>query len=389
MAPAGGGGDVSDLRVHGMGRELVAPDWPPLTLPEVRRLLRRYGLVAEAIHWPSPRPLSAAALVETDAGVVFVKRHAAVVRTVEGLREEHAFAAHLRAAGIPVPEVLTDGAGSSAVSDGGWTWEVQAQGEGADTYRDTLSWEPVTTPAHAYACGATLARIALAAKDFSAPTRQPQLLVSSWQAVSAPDLLTALEAFVAARPLLAEALADKDWQTDVRRVLGPLHAQLVPHLPALPSSWTHGDGHASNFLWQGDQVSAVLDLGLADRTTPLLDLATALERHCISWLDREPVVRLDLVDAIVAGWHAVRPLTPAEVAALPAVLPLVHVEFALSETAYFAGVTRAAANVDLAYDGYLLGHAAWFAGTAGRALCAHLAAGPVPFDTGDQDQRPC
>jgi Ser/Thr protein kinase RdoA (MazF antagonist) len=380
---------VSDLRVHGMGRELVAPDWPPLTLPEVRRLLRRYGRAAQAIRWPSPRPLSAAALVETDGGVVFVKRHAAVVRTVDGLREEHAFAAHLRAAGVPVPQLLPDEAGTSAVSDGAWTWEVQAQGEGADTYRDTLSWEPVRTAAHAFACGAALARIALAAKDFSAPARQPQLLVSSWQAMSAPDLLPALEAFVAARPLLAAALADKDWQADVRRVLGPLHAQLVPHLPALPSSWTHGDGHASNFLWQGDRVSAVLDLGLADRTTPLLDLATALERHCISWLDREPVVRLDLVDAIVAGWHAVRPLTPAEVAALPAVLPLVHVEFALSETAYFAGVTRSAANVDLAYDGYLLGHAAWFAGPAGGALRAHLAAGPVPFDRGDQDQRPC
>lgn len=389
MAPAGCGGDVSDLRVHGMGRELVSPDWPPLTLPEVRRLLHRYGLVAQAIRWASPRPLSAAALVETDDGVVFVKRHAEVVRTAEGLREEHAFAAHLRTGGIPVPQILAGDAGSSAVSDGGWTWEVQAQGEGVDTYRDTLSWEPVTTARHAFACGATLARIALAAKDFSAPERRPQLLVSSWQAMSSPDLLPALEAFVAARPLLAGALADKDWKADVRRVLGPLHAQLVPHLPGLPSSWTHGDGHASNFLWQGDRVSAVLDLGLADRTTPLLDLATALERHCISWLDSEPVVRLDLVDAIVAGWHAVRPLTPAEVAALPDVLPLVHVEFALSETAYFAGVTGSPGNVRLAYDGYLLGHAAWFDQPAGRALRAHLAAGPVPFDRGGRDQRPC
>ena len=380
---------MSDPRVHGMGRELVAPDWPPLTLPEVRRLLHRYGLAAQAIRWPSPRPLSAAALVETDGGVVFVKRHAEVVRTAEGLREEHAFAAHLRGKGVPVPEVLTDWTGGSTVSDEGWTWEVQAQGVGADTYRDTLSWEPVTGAEHAFACGATLARIALAAKDFSAPVRRPQLLVSSWQAVSSPALLPALEEFVAARPLLAAALVDRDWHEDVRRVLAPLHGRLVPHLPALPPSWTHGDGHASNFLWQRDQVSAVLDLGLADRTTPLLDLATALERHCISWLDHEPVVRLDLVDALVAGWHAVRPLSPAEVAALADVLPLVHVEFALSETAYFAGVTRSAVNVALAYDGYLLGHAEWFAGPVGRRLREHLTAGPVPFDGDGGDQSPC
>ena len=134
---------MSDLRVHGMGRQLVAPDWPPLTLPEVKRLLHRYGLVAQGIRWASPRPLSAAALIETDAGAVFVKRHAEVVRAADGLREEHAFAAHLRARGVPVPAVLTDDAGSSTVSGGGWTWEVQAQGVGADTYRDTLSWEPV------------------------------------------------------------------------------------------------------------------------------------------------------------------------------------------------------------------------------------------------------
>jgi Ser/Thr protein kinase RdoA (MazF antagonist) len=380
---------VSDLRVHGMGRDLVAPDWPPLTLPEVRRLLHRYGLTARRIRWPSPRPLSAAALVETDERVVFVKRHAEVVRTAEGLHEEHAFAAHLRAAGVPVPDVLVDRTGSSTVTGGGWTWEVHAQGEGDDTYRDTLSWEPVARVQHAFAVGSTLARIALAAKDFPAPARRPQLLVTSWQVASSPDLLPALERFVAARPLLAQALSDRDVHADVRRVLAPLHAQLVPHLPALPSAWTHGDGHASNFLWQGDRVSAVLDLGLADRTTPLLDLATALERHAVSWLDAEPVVRLELVDANIAGWNAVRPLSPQEVAALPELLPLVHVDFALSETAYFSGVTRSRANVDLAYDGYLLGHAAWFAGPRGEELRAHLAAGPVPFDTGGQDLRPC
>ena len=66
------------------------------------------------------------------------------------------------------------------------------------------------------------------------------------------------------------------------------------------------------------------------------------------------------------------PLTPAEATALPEVLPVAHVEFALSEVEYFADVTGSAANAELAYDGYLLGHARWFAAPAGAEVLDHL-----------------
>ena len=364
---------TGELRVHGMGRELVAPDWPTLTLPEVVALLRRYGLAARRILWSSPRPLSAAALVQTDDRDVFVKRHASVVRTVNGLAEEHAFADHLRARDVPVPEVLTDLTGRRAIASGPWTWEVHARGRGEDTYRDVLSWEPVLIRDHAFAAGAMLAQLAVAAEGFAAPARRPQLLVASSGAICAPDLLPAVEQYVGARPLLHAALTGRDWRGDVERVLVPFHARLVPHLPGLAPGWTHGDGHASNFLWRGSDVTDVLDLGLCDRTTPLFDLATAMERHCITWLDPTPTVRFDLIDALLTGWSSVRPLTAGDAAALPDLLPLVHVEFALSEMAYFHGVTRSTKNAQLAYDGYLLGHARWFDSDRGRALRERLA----------------
>jgi hypothetical protein len=48
------------------------------------------------------------------------------------------------------------------------------------------------------------------------------------------------------------------------------------------------------------------------------------------------------------------------------------VEYALSEAEYFADVVSAPALADLAYDGYLLGHARWFAGPDGSAVLDHL-----------------
>ncbi|MCU1672071.1 MAG: hypothetical protein JWN77_184 [Frankiales bacterium] len=349
---------MSSLEVHGMGRELVAPDWPPLTADELAGVVG----VAEVL-WRSPRPLSAAALVRTPDGDVFVKRHANAVRDAAALAEEHAFGAHLRAAGIPVPAVL------GVVSGEAWTYEVHAVGNGEDTYRDVPSWEPLTSSAHAVSVGRVLAEIACAATGFDAPARPPRLLVSSWGAVSSPDLPVALEGFVQARPLLARALSDRDWRRDVEQVLVPLHAHLRPHLPDLQPSWTHGDGHGSNLLWQADDVTAVLDLGLCDRTTPLLDLATAIERQAVSWLDGEPQVRDDLVDGLLAGWSSVRPIDGPALAAL---LPLAHVEFALSELAYFAGITGSAVNADLAHA-FVFDHARWFGGRAGQALLARLA----------------
>jgi Ser/Thr protein kinase RdoA (MazF antagonist) len=363
------------LHVHGMAGDLVAPYWPPLTHPEISRVLGDYGLTAPRVTWRSPRPLSAAALVDTASGPVFVKRHAAVVRDVAALGEEHAFADHLRARGVPVPAVLADRTGRRAVADGRWTWEVHAVGAGSDRYRDVASWQPCVAASDAHALGAALARVSLAAADFAAASRPPRLLVASWNVLASSDLIGALEQHVQERPLLQQALATRPWRRDAEQVLAPLHAQLVAHLPALPPGWTHGDGHPSNVLWEGPRVTDVIDLGLADRTTALFDLATAIERSCISWLDRQPRARPDLVGALVAGWSSERPLSTDERGALAALLPLVHLEFALSELAYFTGVTGSESDAVLAYDGYLLRHARWFASPAGQQLRQQVAAG--------------
>jgi Ser/Thr protein kinase RdoA (MazF antagonist) len=365
---------VSGVRlVHGLGDELVPADWPAITLDEARPVLAAFDLPAVAVTWQSARPLSAAALVAAGDRTIFVKRHSDAVRTVDGLAEEHGFAAHLRASGLPVPEVLRTSRGGSVVRHAGWTWEVHARGEGNDLYRETLSWQPFFSATHAFSAGATLAALASAGTTYAAPRRIPQPLVTSWSAIRHSNLLDGLSAFVADRPALQRALARWDWKADVARDLAPLHAPLAPLLDQLPEGWTHGDGHASNLLWAQDgSVSAVLDLGLCDRTTPVLDLATAIERNAVSWLAPAPEARLDMVDALVRGWVSVRPLLDVEAEALPGLVALVHTDFALSEVWYFDAITRSPDNAAVAYEDYLLGHARWHAGPDGRALHRHL-----------------
>jgi Ser/Thr protein kinase RdoA (MazF antagonist) len=352
------------LLAHGTGTDLVPPDWPPVTASEAAPVLARYGLRVEGVAWRSPRPLSSAALVDVRGGRVFVKRHAVAVRCAADLAVEHALAAHLRAGGVPLPQVRRTQDGATAVQDSGWTWEVHELAHGEDVYRDVPSWRPARSPEHAHGLGAALARLSVAAQGFAAPPRRA-LLTSSWSAVREDDLLRGVRAFAAQRPAVAGGLAGRSWERDVEGLLAPLHDALRPHLPSLAPAWTHGDGHPSNLLWHGDRVSAVLDLGLADRTTPLHDLATAVERTCVPWLDPAPVARLDLVDAVVAGWSSV---LPVDRAALAALLPLVHVEFALSEVGYYAAAVGSAANADVAYEDYLLGHARWWTGPAGQEL---------------------
>jgi Ser/Thr protein kinase RdoA (MazF antagonist) len=350
-----------------MGTKPVPAAWPALRSQEVARVLGAAGLGFERITWRSPRPFSAAALVATPHGSVFVKRHDERVRSFAALEEEHAFGRHLRAGGVEVPIAL-----AAPLQQGQGVWELFAVGEGEDRYRDVPSWQPLRSVADARATGAVLARLVQVAASFAAPARAPAPLINGWQALLSEDLVVGVAAYTAERPLVDAALEGRRWQSEVREALGPFHARLLPLIDELPSGWTHGDGHPSNLLWSEEgAVASVLDLGLSDRTTPVLDLAVAIERACISWLDPAPAADLDLIDGLLEGWWAERPLSDVEVLALPELLALSHVDLALSELGYFHGITGSASDTDLAYA-FLVDHGHWWAGVDGAAVRAHV-----------------
>jgi Ser/Thr protein kinase RdoA (MazF antagonist) len=368
----------AEWRVHGLGRELVIADWPPLTDAEVGEVLRPlFGPVAaEAkVAWLSPRPLSSAGLVQLPGSTIFVKRHHIRVRDLQQLAAEHALASHLVGQGVAVPMVL-----SPAVQVGQWVYEVHSKARGLDIYRDAASWTPFRCLGHAHAAGAALARLHLAAASFALPERQPGVLLGSCALTLAPDPVAAVARLVADRPGLARSLAPYRWQDDFSRHVAPAARQLARYANHLPRTWGHCDWHPSNLTWTASgpkgEVAEVIDLGLANLTFAAHDVATAVERSTVPWLDLAERGRaeadIEAVDALLEGYESIRPLPPAEAAAIPEVLPAVHIEYALSEVEYYADVVGSRPNADIAYYDYLIGHTRWFDEPEGSCLTEHL-----------------
>jgi Ser/Thr protein kinase RdoA (MazF antagonist) len=370
------------VKAHGMDGTLVEADWPPLNLAEARALLSEFPACGEAtaILSFSPRPFSAASVVATRSGRVFVKRHHRTVRDAEGLLEEHRFLKHLFSAGAPVPRVFASASGQTAIEMGEWTYEVHEAPEGVDLYGNALSWTPFQTSAHARSAGQALARLHCASEGFEAPRRKPRPLIAGFTIFAARYPRAELECYLAARPALAQDPALREDCNQALEVLAPFHGQLLPLLPALSPLWTHNDLHASNLLWSDDgpdaRATAIIDFGLSDRTNAVHDLAQAIERNIVEWLAliEEPAhpedapVHLDHLFALLDGYESVRPLSDEEAAALAPMTALCHTEFALSEADYYFGVLHSQANARLCTEGYLVGHARWFRGAGGDKL---------------------
>jgi len=367
---------------HGLDGSLVEPDWPPLTLDELRPVLQHFLSAGEPIRIvsTSPRPLSAAAVIETTQGRIFIKRHPRAVRDIGGLAEEHRFMDRLRSHGIRLPAVFSTTAGITSLEAGDYTYEVHHIPPGIDLYEDAISWTPFRSPEQARSAGQFLARMHLGAETYNAPPRQIQPLVASFTIFASPDPATALNQYLAARPSLThDPRTIRDCEQALPLLL-PFHAELNPLLPSLPLLWTHNDLHASNLFWSDvtptAHATSVFDFGLADRTNAVHDLAHAIERNIVEWLvlmndpsadDRVPV-HLNHLFALLEGYEQIRPLTPAESAALAPMLALCHAEFALSEADYFLGVLHSPPKARVATHDYLFAHAQWFAGPGQNKL---------------------
>ena len=356
--------------VFGMGATpMVEPEWPPLTLGEINDVLRE-GIprdlrwdadrAAVEIEWRSPRPLSSTARVRMDdGGRLVVKRVPVALRDVDAHAEEHAFMDHLRVHGIPVPEVRSR-------THGEFSYEFQAPGAGDDLYRGAFSWTPYLSPGHAAAAGAMLARTHCAAEGYDAPVRPPRPL----EAALCTDLVADVERYATARPALGAFLAEREWRADLDAIAVPPPVGLSGLAPL----WTHNDWHGTNLLWRGEAIGAVFDFSLANRTTAVFDLATAIERFAVDWIALRDTgaarIHTDQLAAFLRGYGEIRPLTPRERAALPEIFPLAHVHYQLSEIDYFLSVLPRPNidNAEISYHSYFLGHLRWAESEQGDAF---------------------
>jgi Ser/Thr protein kinase RdoA (MazF antagonist) len=276
--------------------------------------------------------------------------------------------------------VLAAASGETAIEKGEWTYEVHEMPAGIDLYEEAISWTPFRSIGHAHAAGKALARLHKSAEGFTEPARKPRPLVASFSIFAAKDPRAEMNRYLAERPALEDYFQGRANCDQALELLAPFHAEFLLLLPSLASMWTHNDLHASNLFWsdasESAQAVAVIDFGLADRTNAVHDLAHAIERNIVEWLTlvSDPAqpdaveVHLDHLQALLAGYEQVRPLSTEEAAALAPMTALCHAEFALSETDYFLSVLHSQEKAPMAAEGWLVGHARWFHSAAGRRL---------------------
>ncbi|MCQ4347968.1 homoserine kinase [Pseudomonas stutzeri] len=217
----------------------------------------------------------------------------------------------LHAAGLPVPFALRTADGTAIGELAGLPALLQPR----------LPGHHVGLP-NAHQCravGELLARLHLATRD--AIIERPSDRGFAWMLAEGP--LQALRLDEEARRLLGAALEE----------LG----RLRPRLEALPAANLHGDLFHDNVLFDGNHLSGVIDFHNACSGPMLYDLAIAANDWCV-----EPCGEFDhhRLNALLAGYAALRPFGAAEAELWPAMLRAACVRFWLSRliaAAAFAG----------------------------------------------------
>ena len=150
---------------------------------------------------------------------------------------------------------------------------------------------------HCRALGEALAGLHAAGRDFGM-TRANNLSVEAWE----PLFRTAEVQADGVAPGLAARTRDD---------LATLQASWPR---GLPSGVIHADLFTDNVFFIGDALSGFIDFYFACTDAFAYDLAICLNAWCFS---ADGAYHRDMGAALIAGYAAVRPLDPAEVAALP------------------------------------------------------------------------
>jgi len=190
----------------------------------------------------------------------------------------------------------------------------------ADHYLQTLKGKPaalvtrlpgrsIERPAAAECAelGALLARMHLAGRSYPAYLENPR--GPKWWRLAANDL----------KPHLGKE--------EVTLVESELAFQAQHRFPDLPRGPVHADLFRDNALFQKGRISGVIDFYFAGVDCLLYDMAVCANDWC---LDENFGLEKARMDALMAAYEAVRPLTPGERTAWPVMLRAAALRFWLS-----------------------------------------------------------
>lgn len=377
---------------------IIEPVWPPFGADEALPVMARFALPEARVTSQSIRMMSCAVTLSTPRGPFFLKRYHRSVMSAPELRARHQAVNLLRdvedghaltVTGFPLtPD------GDSVIEDGEWLYELNDFAPGEDRYRGRYSWNAPNSLGEAESLGRTLALLHLRAEAIAhlAPADPGPGFFQSRCDLAMGQV--SVEDYLAARPMLTEWAADMatdetaasveggsgasglDLAAEIEAALAWRTPEITRTYAALPRLWIHGDGHCSNMMYAGEEVCALFDFGLSTVSTAVADLAIALERNTLLWLDilggKPDAYRMDMTEAILRGYQAMRPLTFLEAALLPHIMRAVHIDPALDWIPYHL-ISGRPSNAKWALETFFRGHTTWFTTEDGRRYLDELA----------------
>lgn len=215
-----------------------------------------------------------------------------------------AYTDHLVGMGIPCPGPILTRDHQPSVTVEGKTAALFPFLEGASYSADQL------TPDHCHDLGRFLARMHLAVGDFTKERENP-LSLTGWRA-------------------LADKTRDRadSVQPGLVALIDQELAYLSDHWPqGLIRGAIHADVFPDNVFFRDGQVSAIIDFYYAVTDMLAYDLAIVVNAWCF---DQDYQFKADRFAALLAGYQAVRALTPAEQIAMPVLYRAAAIRFLMT-----------------------------------------------------------
>jgi homoserine kinase type II len=289
---------------HGLSLMAV---FTPVTENQARTLLQDYDLgTLESLTGISAGIENTNYFLDTDRGRFVLTIFE--VLTQEQLPFYVELMHHLASRGVPVPMPQTRRDGTRMALFDGKPAIIVSKLPG--------QWVKQPTTAHCELAATTMAQMHLAARNFE--SEQPNLRALPWWQATAPKLTEFLDG--AQNDMLRQAL---DEQTEL---------SASGELDSLPKGPAHCDFFRDNVLFTGAAaepvMGGVIDFYFAGCDHWLFDIAVAVNDWCI---DRDSGALLrPLVQAWLAAYQTVRPLTEQERALWPAMLRAAALRFWIS-----------------------------------------------------------
>lgn len=163
------------------------------------------------------------------------------------------------------------------------------------------------TDAQCATLGATMARLHLAGQSFSATRANSR--GHAWRMATAEQLLATLP------------------EQDAETLRTEIAFQQANRFDRLPAGVIHADLFRDNVLWSGNELTGIIDFYYACNDALLYDLAVAVNDWCV---EADGAFVNSRFKALLASYHALRPITKEEADAWPAVVRAAALRFWLS-----------------------------------------------------------